>query len=121
MVAVRTCDTHADDDSPWTSELHARLDGHRLFWPQIRAQMRAAPSGDLPRYTLGLVQDPTAAAVRVGNPAVQRLVREVVEQAARHNVETYLCGHTFSAEPAALLPLKKLLMEERLSPAAAEQ
>lgn len=208
MVAVRTCDTHADDDSPWTSELHARLDGHRLFWPQIRALLRAAPYGDLrvlfpmiagvedweacmreveicreelvrdgqevtlpafgcivdmpsaallageliehgaqmlaidieglTRYTLGLVQDPTAAAVRVGNPAVQRLVREVVEQAARHNVETYLCGitvesipyipvylhlgvHTFSAEPAALLPLKKLLMEERLSPAAAEQ
>lgn len=203
MVAVRTCDTHADDDSPWTAELHTRLQGHRLFWPQIRALLRAAPYGDLrvlfpmiagvedwdacmreveacrdelrkegqepsalppfgcivdmpsaallagdlidrgaqllaidiedlTRYTLGLVQDPVAAATRVHNPAVQRLVREVMDQAQAHNVEAYLCGitvesipyipvylhqgvHTFSVEPAALLPLKKRLMEEDLS------
>ena len=201
MVAVRTCDTHADDDSPWTDELHARLQGHRLFWPQIRALLRAAPYGDLrvlfpmvagvedweecmreveacreelrregrevtlppfgcivdmpsaallageliehgaqmlaidiedlTRYTLGLIQDPAAAATRVSHPAVQRLVREVMEQAHKHNVEAYLCGitveslpyippylhqgvYTFSVEPAALLPLKKLLMEETL-------
>lgn len=101
------------------------------------AQMLAIDIEDLTRYTLGLVQDPAAAATRVGNPAVQRLVRDVVVQARAHNVETYLCGitvesmpyipvylhlgiHTFSVEPAALLPLKKLLMEQELDPASGE-
>lgn len=198
MVAVRTCDTNADDDSPWTAELTKRLQGHRLFWPQIKALLRAAPYGDLrvlfpmiagvedwdacmqevetcraelrsagleiqsppfgcivdmpsaalmaqdlidhgaqmlvidiedlTRYTLGLVQDSAAAVNRVDNPAVQRLVKEVVQQARASGVEVYLCGITiasisriptylhlgiraFSVEPAALLPLKKLLME----------
>lgn len=201
MVAVRTCDTRADDDSPWTAEMAKRLHGHRLFWPQIKALLRAAPYGDLrvlfpmiagvedwdacmqevdtcrselqgngveiqtppfgcivdmpsaallagelidhgaqmlvidiqdlTRYTLGLVQDSDAAVNRVDNPAVQRLVKEVVDQAQAHGVEVYLCGITvgciaripvylhlgvraFSVEPAALLPLKKLLMEEDL-------
>ncbi len=201
MIAVRTCDTSADDDSPWTAEIAKRLHGHRLFWPQIKALLRAAPYGDLrvlfpmiagvedwetclkevdncrdelhrnspdvtipplgcivdmpsaallageliehgaqmlaidiedlTRYTLGLVQDATAAANRVDNPAVQRLVKEVLQQAGARGVEVYLCGITiesipripiylhlgvrnFSVEPAALLPLKKLLMEEDL-------
>ena len=64
-------------------------------------------------------------------------MRDVVVQARAHNVETYLCGitvesmpyipvylhlgiHTFSVEPAALLPLKKLLMEQELDPASGE-
>lgn len=202
MIAVRTCDTHADDDSPWTAEMTKRLQGHRLFWPQIKALLRAAPYGDLrvlfpmiagvedweaclqevetcrdelridgkdttpppfgvivdmpsaallageliehgaqmlvidiedlTRYTLGLGSDSTAAASRVDNPAVQRLVKEVLQQAQGRGVEVYLCGitiesislipvylrlgvRTFSVEPAALLPLKKLLMNEDLS------
>ena len=201
MIAVRTCDTNADDDSPWTAEMRKRLHGHRLFWPQIKALLRAAPYGDLrvlfpiiagvedwdtclqevdtcreelrqegheitpppfgcivdmpsaallageliehgaqmlaidiedlTRYTLALVQDSDAAVSRVDNPAVQRLVKEVVQQAKAHGVEVYLCCitiesisripvylhlgvRTFSVEPAALLPLKKLLMEETL-------
>ena len=203
MIAVRTCDTNADDDSPWTAEMRKRLHGHRLFWPQIKALLRAAPYGDLrvlfpmiagvedwdtclqevdtcreelrregheitpppfgcivdmpsaallageliehgaqmlaidiedlTRYTLALVQDSDAAVSRVDNPAVQRLVKEVLQQAKAHGVEVYLCGitiesisripvylhlgvRTFSVEPAALLPLKKLLMEETLEP-----
>lgn len=202
MVTIRTCDTNADDDSPWTAELRKRLQGHRLFWPQIKALLRAAPYGDvrvlfpmiscvedwdacmqevetcrrelrndgvelqsppfgcivdmpsaallageliehgaqmlvidiedLTRYTLGLVQDSTAAVSRVDNPAVQRLVQDVVQCAKERGVEVYLCGITvesypripvylhqgvraFSVEPAALLPLKKLLMEQDLS------
>ena len=201
MVAVRTCDTNADDNSPWTAEMAKRLHGHRLFFPQIKALLRAAPYGDLrvlfpmiagvedwescmrevevcrtqlrnagvemqsppfgcivdmpsaallagelidhgvqmlaidiedlTRYTMGLVQDSDAAVNRVDNPAVQRLVKEVVEQARGRGVEVYLCGITvasiaripvylhlgiraFSVEPAALLPLKKLLMAEDL-------
>lgn len=202
MIAVRTCDTHADDDSPWTAEIAKRLQGHRLFWPQIRALLRAAPYGDLrvlfpmiagvedwdaclqeveacrqelhkegpditmppfgcivdmpsaallagelidhgaqmlaidiedlTRYTLGLLQDSAAAAAKVDNPAVQRLVQEALQQAEARGVEVYLCGitiesipripvylhlgiRTFSVEPAAILPLKKLLMQEDLS------
>ena len=74
-----------------------------------------------------------SAVSRVDNPAVQRLVKEVLQQAKAHGVEVYLCGitiesisripvylhlgvRTFSVEPAALLPLKKLLMEETLEP-----
>ncbi|EFB76409.1 putative PEP-binding protein [Subdoligranulum variabile] len=201
MVAVRTCDTHADDDSPWTAEIAKRLQGHRLFWPQIKALLRAAPYGDLrllfpmiagvedwdacmnevetcrqelykdapdaamppfgcivdtpsaallageliehgaqmlaidiedlTRYTLGLIQDSTAAVAKVDNPAVRRLVKEVLQQAEARGVEVYLCGitvesiaripvylhlgiRTFSVEPAAILPLKKLLMQEDL-------
>ena len=198
MIAVRTCDTNADDDSPWTAEIRSRLNGHRLFWPQIKALLRAARYGDLhvlfpmiagvedwqtclrevetcrtelhkagqevspppfgcivdtpsaallagelidhgaqtlaidledlTRYTLGLVHDPLAAVNRVDNPAVQRLVKEALEQAKARGAEVYLCGltvdcldriptylrlgvRTFSVEPAALLPLKKRLLE----------
>ena len=87
---------------------------------------------DLARYTLGLVKDPAAAARRAASPAVQRLVKEVLRQAEGTSVRVYLCGitvasvdqmpaylhlgvHHFAAEPAALLPLKKRLMEENLS------
>ena len=200
-VVLRTCDTRADDDAPWSAELQARLGGDRLFKSQIRALLRAAPEGhlcvvfptvkdaadwdsclqevndckdelqisgveigmpmlgcvidmpsaalmaadimdrgaqlmvidveDLTRYTLGLVHNPTAAVGQLTNPAVLRLVRSVVEQAAARSVPVYICGitvaavsampeylrlgvRTFSAEPAALLPLKKLLMEQEV-------
>lgn len=96
------------------------------------AQMLVIDIEDLTRYTLGLGSDSTAAASRVDNPAVQRLVKEVLQQAQGRGVEVYLCGitiesislipvylrlgvRTFSVEPAALLPLKKLLMNEDLS------
>ena len=200
-VVLRTCDTRADDDAPWSAELQARLGGDRLFKSQIRALLRAAPEGhlrvvfpmikdaadwdtclqevnacrdelqisgveigmpmlgcvidmpsaalmaadimdrgaqlmvidaeDLTRYTLGLVHNPTAAVDQLTNPAVLRLVESVVEQAAARSVPVYVCGitvaavsampeylklgvRTFSAEPAALLPLKKLLMEQEV-------
>lgn len=200
-VVLRTCDTRADDDAPWSAELQARLGGDRLFKSQIRALLRAAPEGhlcvvfpmvkdaadwdrclqevndckdelqisgveigmpmlgcvidmpsaalmaadimdrgaqlmvidaeDLTRYTLGLVHNPTAAVGQLTNPAVLRLVKSVVEQAAARRVPVYICGitvaavsampeylklgvRTFSAEPAALLPLKKLLMEQEV-------
>lgn len=200
-VVLRTCDTRADDDAPWSAELQARLGGDRLFKSQIRALLRAAPEGhlrvvfpmvkdaadwdsclqevndckdelrisgveigmpmlgcvidmpsaalmaadimdrgaqlmvidaeDLTRYTLGLVHNPTAAVGQLTNPAVLRLVKSVVEQAAARSVPVYVCGitvaavsampeylklgvRTFSAEPAALLPLKKLLMEQEV-------
>ena len=200
-VVLRTCDTRADDDAPWSAELQARLGGDRLFKSQIRALLRAAPEGhlrvvfpmvkdaadwdtclqevnnckdelqisgveigmpmlgcvidmpsaalmaadimdrgaqlmvidaeDLTRYTLGLVHNPTAAVGQLTNPAVLRLVKSVVEQAAARSVPVYICGitvaavsampeylklgvRTFSAEPAALLPLKKLLMEQEV-------
>ena len=80
---------------------------------------------------LGLVQNPTAAVNQLTNPAVLRLVSGILEQAQEHGAQVYLCGitvaavdampaylklgiRTFSAEPAALLPLKKLLMEQEL-------
>ena len=61
-----------------------------------------------------------------------RLVSGILEQAQEHGAQVYLCGitvaavdampaylklgiRTFSAEPAALLPLKKLLMEQELT------
>ena len=200
-VVLRTCDTRADDDAPWSAELQARLGGDRLFKSQICALLRAAPEGhlrvvfpmvkdaadwdsclqevndckdelqisgveigmpmlgcvidmpsaalmaadimdrgaqlmvidaeDLTRYTLGLVHNPTAAVGQLTNPAVLRLVKSVVEQAAARSVPVYVCGitvaavsampeylklgvRTFSAEPAALLPLKKLLMEQEV-------
>lgn len=201
MVAVRTGDPNADDDAPWTAEVRQRMQEHRLYPPQVRAVLRAAPYGDLrvllpmiaevedwdacmqevyacrdalqkdgaevpmppfgcivdmpsaallagelighgaqllavdiedlTRYTLGMVQDSSAAARRVSNPAVQLLVREVLQQAEAHGVLVYLCGITiatydqmptylrlgirnFSVEPAALLPLKRLLMAQDL-------
>lgn len=200
-VLLRTCDTHADDDAPWAGELQTRLNGHRLFQPQIKALLRAAADGDLrvvfpmikdvadwdvcmaevnvcrsellehgfetsplmlgcvvdmpsaavmavdlmehgaqllaidiedlARYTLGLVQNPTAAVNQLTNPAVLRLVQNILADAAPRGVQVYLCGitvaavsampaylkigvRTFSAEPAALLPLKKLLMEQEI-------
>ena len=203
MLAVRTCDSNADDEAPWTATVKDSLQNHRLLWPQIRALLQAAPCGDLrilfpmiagaedwdaclqevtacrdelqsrgvevdrlppmgcivdmpsaallageliahgaqilaidiedlARYTLGLVKDPAAAARRAASPAVQRLVKEVLRQAEGTSVRVYLCGitvasvdqmpaylhlgvHHFAAEPAALLPLKKRLMEEDLS------
>ena len=74
------------------------------------------------------MHDPLAAVNRVDNPAVQRLVKEALEQAKARGAEVYLCGltvdcldriptylrlgvRTFSVEPAALLPLKKRLLE----------
>ena len=95
------------------------------------AQLVAIDIEDLTRYTLGLVQNPTAAVGQLDSPAVRRLVQSILEQANAHGVQVYLCGitvaavsampaylklgiRTFSAEPAALLPLKKLLMEQTL-------
>ena len=95
------------------------------------AQLMAVDIEDLTRYTLGLVQNPTAAVNQLTNPAVLRLVSGILEQAQEHGAQVYLCGitvaavdampaylklgiRTFSAEPAALLPLKKLLMEQEL-------
>ena len=99
---------------------------------QHGAQILAIDIEDLARYTLGLVKDPAAAARRAASPAVQRLVKEVLRQAEGTGVLVYLCGITvasvdqmpaylhlgirhFATEPAALLPLKKRLMEEDLS------
>ena len=96
------------------------------------AQLMAVDIEDLTRYTLGLVQNPTAAVNQLTNPAVLRLVSGILEQAQEHGAQVYLCGitvaavdampaylklgiRTFSAEPAALLPLKKLLMEQELT------
>lgn len=95
------------------------------------AQLMAVDIEDLTRYTLGLVQNPTAVN-QLTNPAVLRLVSGILEQAQEHGAQVYLCGitvaavdampaylklgiRTFSAEPAALLPLKKLLMEQELT------
>ena len=200
-VVLRTCDTRADDDAPWAGEMQARMDGHRLFRPQVKAMLRAATDGelravfpmvkdvndwdacvrevetcrdellesgletgtlllgcvvdmpsaavmaadmmdhgaqlmavdieDLTRYTLGLVQDPAAAVTQLTNPAVLRLVQNILDAAKPRGVAVYLCGitvaavnampaylkmgiRTFSAEPAALLPLKKLLMDQEI-------
>ena len=66
-------------------------------------------------------------------PELEALSREeLLAQAQEHGAQVYLCGitvaavdampaylklgiRTFSAEPAALLPLKKLLMEQELT------
>ena len=91
------------------------------------AQLLAIDIEDLTRYTLGL-KDAAEAAPRIAEPAVQRLVRSVLQTAIAHSVTVYLCGitvenyrrltaylsmgiHNFCVEPAALLPLKKLLLE----------
>ena len=200
-VMVRSCDTRADDDAPWTGEMAARMQGHRLFKPQVKALLRAAAQGDLrvvfpmisgvadwdacvqevsdcrdellgegcevgrlmlgcvvdmpsaalmagdlmehgaqllavdiedlTRYTLGLLQNPTQATTQLANPAVLRLVQGIVEQAKQRGVQVILCGvtvaavaampeylklgiRTFSAEPAAILPLKKVMMEQEI-------
>lgn len=47
MLAVRTCDSNADDEAPWTATVKDGLQNHRLLWPQIRALLQAAPCGDL--------------------------------------------------------------------------
>ena len=92
------------------------------------AQLLAIDIEDLTRYTLGL-RDAAEAAPRIAEPAVQRLVRSVLQTAIAHSVTVYLCGitvenypqltaylslgiHNFCVEPAALLPLKKLLLEQ---------
>ncbi len=186
-VLLRTCDTRAADDAPWTGETQDRLRGNRLFaadpallraatdgdlrvvFPMIKdgptgiklreegqhlprraagrgretgpmmlgcvvdmpsaavmagdmmdhgAQLLAVDIEDLTRYTLGLVQDPTAAVNQLTNPAVLRLVSGILEQAQEHGAQVHLCGitvaavdampaylklgiRTFSAEPAA--------------------
>ena len=92
------------------------------------AQLLAIDIEDLTRYTLGL-KDAAEAAPRIAEPAVQRLVCSVLQTAIAHSVTVYLCGitvenypqlttylslgiHNFCVEPAALLPLKKLLLEQ---------
>lgn len=44
MLAVRTCDSNADDEAPWTATVKDSLQNHRLLWPQIRALLQAAPA-----------------------------------------------------------------------------
>ena len=95
------------------------------------AQLLAVDIEDLTRYTLGLVQDPTAAIRQLANPAVLRLVQHILEEAQARGMQVYLCGitvaavsampaylklgvRTFSAEPAAIMPLKRLLMEQEV-------
>ena len=201
LLAVRSCDPYVDDDAPWAGEVRERLQGHRLYWPLVRAVLRCGGAGDLrllfpqldgvaawdaccrevnacraqlqdtgidvvlpplgcivdmpsaavmaadliehgaqllaidiedlTRYTLGLT-DAAEAPTRIAEPAVQRLVRLVLDAAQAHGVTVYLCGITvenytalpaylqlgirnFCTEPAALLPLKKLLMEQTLA------
>ena len=94
------------------------------------AQLLAIDIEDLTRYALGLTSA-AEAAPRIAEPAVQRLVSGILQTAIAHSVTVYLCGitvaavsampaylkigvRTFSAEPAALLPLKKLLMEQEI-------
>ena len=55
-MLLRTCDTHADDDAPWAGELQTRLNGHRLFQPQIKALLRAAADGEL-RVVFPMIKD----------------------------------------------------------------
>ena len=69
--------------------------------------------------------------VRAEYPMAVARLHTAIEQAQEHGAQVYLCGitvaavdampaylklgiRTFSAEPAALLPLKKLLMEQEL-------
>lgn len=55
-LLVRSCDTRADDDAPWTGEMQACMKGHRLFKPQIKAMLQAAPDGDL-RVVFPMITD----------------------------------------------------------------
>ena len=92
------------------------------------AQLLAIDIEDLTRYTLGLTSA-AEAAPRIAEPAVQRLVSSILQTAIAHSVTVYLCGitvenypllptylalgiHNFCVEPAALLPLKKLLLKQ---------
>lgn len=58
-VAFRTCDPGADDDAPWTQEIKSRMNGNRLFRPQILALLRAGTEGDL-RVLLPMIPDADA-------------------------------------------------------------
>ncbi|MDY2694961.1 putative PEP-binding protein, partial [Gemmiger sp.] len=92
------------------------------------AQLLAIDIEDLTRYALGLTSA-AEAAPRIAEPAVQRLVSSILQTAIAHSVTVYLCGitvenypllptylalgiHNFCVEPAALLPLKKLLLKQ---------
>ena len=55
-VLLRTCDTRDDDDAPWAGETQDRLRGNRLFKPQIKAMLQAAPDGDL-RVVFPMITD----------------------------------------------------------------
>ena len=96
------------------------------------AQLMAVDVEDLTRYTLGLVQNPTAAVNQLTNPAVLRLVSGILEQAQEHGAQVYPLRHhrgrrgchagLFKARhphlqrraPRRYCPLKKLLMEQEL-------
>lgn len=58
-VAIRTCDPGADDEASWTQEIKARMNGNRLFRPQILALLRAGTEGDL-RVLLPMIPDAEA-------------------------------------------------------------
>lgn len=58
-IAIRTCDPGADDEAPWTQEIKDRMNGNRLFRPQILALLRAGTEGDL-RILLPMVPDADA-------------------------------------------------------------
>ena len=55
-------------------------------------------------YTLGLVQNPTAAVNQLTNPAVLRLVSGILEQAQEHGAQVYLLSliHISPPAPAAI-------------------
>lgn len=55
-IAVRTCDPGADDEAPWTEEIHTRMGGNHLYRPQILALLRAGTEGDL-RALLPMIND----------------------------------------------------------------
>lgn len=44
MLAVRTCDSNADDEAPWTATVKDSLQNHRLLWPQIRRCCKPRPA-----------------------------------------------------------------------------
>ena len=70
------------------------------------AQLMAGDIEDLTRYTLGLVQNPTAAVNQLTNPAVLRLVSGILEQAQEHGAQVHLCGITVAAVDAMPAYLK---------------
>lgn len=58
-IAIRTCDSGADDEAPWAQEIKQRMDGSRLFRTQILALLRAGTEGDL-RVLLPMIPDADA-------------------------------------------------------------
>ncbi|MGN0984592.1 MAG: putative PEP-binding protein [Gemmiger sp.] len=58
-VAFRTCDSGADDGAAWAKEISNRMNGLRLFRPQILALLRAGTEGDL-RVLLPMIPDADA-------------------------------------------------------------